>query len=44
MRYIALVFLVIFLLLIPLLSYRFGRDSREGIEGDEYQRRRSRGA
>lgn len=44
MRYLGLGLLVIFLLLIPLLAYRYGKDSREGIETDEDQRRRSRGA
>lgn len=44
MRYLGLGLLVFFLLLIPLLAYRFGKDSREGIEDNEHQRRRSRGA
>jgi len=44
MGYLELGFLVFFLLLIPLLAYWFGRDSRKGIESDEHQRRRSRGA
>jgi hypothetical protein len=44
MRYVALGLLVIFLVVIPLLGYRFGVNSRNGIETDEFQRRRSRGA
>lgn len=44
MRYLDIGLLVILFLLIPLLAYRFGYDSREGIESDEYQRHRSRGA
>ena len=43
MRYLDIGLLVIFLLLIPLLAYRFGYDSREGIESDAFQQRRSRG-
>ncbi len=44
MRYIQFGLLLIFFLLIPWLGYRFGQDSRNGIETDEFQRRRSRGA
>lgn len=44
MRYVELGLVIVILLLIPALAYRFGKDSREGIEGNEYQRRRSRGA
>ena len=44
MRYLDLGLLVIFFLLLPWLAHRFGTDSRNGIEADEYQRRRSRGA
>jgi len=44
MRYLDLGLVAIFSLLIPWLAYRFGADSRNGIETDEYQRRRSRGA
>jgi hypothetical protein len=44
MRYLDLGLLVIFFVLIPWLAYRFGQDSRNGIERDEHQRRRSRGA
>lgn len=44
MRYLELGLVIVILLLIPALAYRFGKDSREGIETDEYQRRRSRGA
>jgi hypothetical protein len=44
MRYSDLALLLAFFLLIPLLAFRFGEDSRNGIESDEYQRRRSRGA
>jgi hypothetical protein len=44
MRFLQLGLVIVILLLIPALAYRFGKDSREGIEGNEYQRRRSRGA
>lgn len=44
MRYLDLGRLAILFLLIPRLAYRFGADSRNGIETDEYQRRRSGGA
>lgn len=44
MRYVEFGLLVVFLLLIPWLAYWFGQDSRNGIETDEFQRRRSRGA
>jgi hypothetical protein len=44
MRYLGLGVLLIFLLLIPCLAYWFGQDSREGIESDDFQRRRARGA
>jgi hypothetical protein len=44
MRYLELGLLIVILLLIPALAYRFGKDSRQGIESDEEQRRRSRGA
>jgi len=44
MGYIQLGLLVFLLLVIPLLAYRFGKNSRKGIENDEHQRRRSRGA
>ncbi len=44
MRYLLFGLLLVFFLLIPWLGYRFGEDSRPGIESDEYQRRRSRGA
>jgi hypothetical protein len=44
MRYLDLVFLAVLFLLIPWLAYRFGKDSRNGIESDAYQRRKSRGA
>lgn len=44
MRYLDFGLLLLFFLLIPWLGYRFGKDSRTGIELDEYQRRRSRGA
>jgi hypothetical protein len=43
-RYLGLGLLVIFLLPIPLLAYRYGEDSRDGIETEEGQRRRPRGA
>jgi uncharacterized membrane protein YukC len=44
MRYLNLGLVVLFVLVIPYLAYRFGQDSRDGIETDEFQRRRSRGA
>jgi hypothetical protein len=44
MRYFDLGLVALFILVIPLLAYWFGQDSRNGIETDEYQRRRSRGA
>jgi hypothetical protein len=44
MRYVEIGLLVVFFLLIPWLAYRFGQDSRDGIETDEYERRRSCGA
>jgi hypothetical protein len=44
MRYVEFGLLVVFFLLIPWLAYWFGQDSRNGIETDEYERRRSRGA
>jgi len=44
MRYIDLGLLAVFFCLIPWLAYRFGKDSRNGIETDEHQRRKSRGA
>lgn len=44
MRYFDLGLLAFFFLLIPWLAYRLGEDARNGIETDEYQRRRSRGA
>ena len=44
MRYIGLGLVFVFLFLIPWLAYWFGQDSREGIESDEFQRRRARGA
>ncbi|MGE5849505.1 MAG: hypothetical protein ACM362_05210 [Candidatus Methylomirabilota bacterium] len=44
MRYLEFGLLVMFFLLIPCLAYWFGQDSRNGIETDEFERRRSRGA
>jgi hypothetical protein len=44
MRYLDIGLLVSFFLLIPVLAYCFGYDSCEGIESDEFQQRRSRGA
>lgn len=44
MRYFNLGLVVLLLVVIPYLAYRFGQDSRNGIETDEFQRRRSRGA
>lgn len=44
MRYLEFGLLLVFFLLIPWLAYWFGQDSRNGIETDEFQRRRSRGA
>jgi hypothetical protein len=44
MRYVAHGFIVIFFLAIPWLGYRFGEDSRNEIEADEFERRGSRGA
>ncbi len=44
MRYVEFGLLLVFLLVIPWLAYWFGQDSRNGIETDEFQRRRSRGA
>lgn len=36
--------ILIFFLVIPCLAYGVGQDSREGIEADDSQRRRGRGA
>lgn len=44
MRYADFGLLILFFVLIPWLAYRFGHDSRDGIESDEYQRHRSRDA
>jgi hypothetical protein len=44
MRYVEFGLLLVFFLLIPWLAYWFGQDSRNGIESDEFQHRRSRGA
>lgn len=44
MRYLGLGLILIFFFVIPCLAYWFGRDSREGIETDDFQRRRARGA
>jgi hypothetical protein len=44
MRYLDLGLLTFFFMLTPWLAYRFGADSRNGIQNDEHQRRRSRGA
>ncbi len=44
MGYLQFGLLLVFFLLIPWLAYLFGRDSRNGIETDEFERRRSRGA
>ena len=43
MHYLDLGVLGIYFLLLPWLAYRFGEDSGDGIETDQYQRRRSRG-
>jgi len=43
-RYLNLGLVALFCVLIPCLAYRFGQDSRNGIETDEFQRWRSRGA
>jgi hypothetical protein len=44
MEFLVLGLLLVLFVLLPWLAYRFGKDSRNGIEGDEFQRRRSRGA
>ncbi len=43
MRCVDLGLLILLFVLIPWLAYRFGEDSRDGIETDQYQRHRSRG-
>jgi hypothetical protein len=43
MRCLDIGLLVILFLPIPLLAYRFGYDSLEGIESDGFERRGSRG-
>jgi hypothetical protein len=44
MQYLDVGLLALLFVLIPWLAYRFDQDSRDGIETDESQRQRSRGA